>query len=145
MVVWVVLSVIDGATYKVTTVPVGSGPRFLAANPQTNRIYVANRVANTVSVINGDTNSVIDTISIGAGTGPFGVAVNPVTNFVYVTNIFANTVSAIDGETDTVGATVPVADFPLTPRANPSTDRVYVSHSGAFDPNVNTVTVIGNS
>lgn len=144
------VNVIDGATNTILDkIRVGgnldSGPRFLGVNPETNRIYVANRVANTVSVIDGEANTVVAAISVGAGAGPFGVGVNPQTNFIYVSNIFANTVSVINGATNGITANVPVDDFPLLFGVNPRTDRVYVSHGGPFDIDVDIVSVIGNS
>src|SRR5439155_13627466 len=48
------ISVIDGRTDSiVSTIPVGSSPYGIGANPNTNRIYVANEFSNTVSVIQG--------------------------------------------------------------------------------------------
>jgi YVTN family beta-propeller protein len=63
-------------------------------NPTRNRIYVANAGSNTVSVIDGTTNTVVATVTVG--TTPFGVAANPVTNRIYVTNAGSNTVSVIE-------------------------------------------------
>jgi YVTN family beta-propeller protein len=63
-------------------------------NPIRNRIYVANAGSNTVSVIDGTTNTVVATVTVG--TTPFGVAVNPTTNRIYVTNSGSNTVSVIE-------------------------------------------------
>ena len=56
-------------------------------------VYVANYVANTVSVIDAATNAV--TAAIPVGTGPDGVAVDPATHTVYVANSGASTVSVI--------------------------------------------------
>jgi YVTN family beta-propeller protein len=53
-----------------------------------------------VSVIDGETNSVIKTIPVGAS--PTDVAVNPNNNLIYVANVDSNTVSVIDGETNEV-------------------------------------------
>ena len=55
----------------ITTIPVGDFPTGVAANPSTNRIYAANESDDTVSVIDGVTNSVVATI--GVGNGPLGV------------------------------------------------------------------------
>jgi len=41
---------------------VGDGPRGLAINPFTNTVYIANYASDTISVIDGDTNTVQDTI-----------------------------------------------------------------------------------
>src|SRR5690349_3280166 len=44
----------------------GAGPIWAAANPTTNRIYVTNQGAGTVSVIDGRTNVKLGDINIGA-------------------------------------------------------------------------------
>src|ERR1035438_7332599 len=52
------VTVIDGLTNTVdATVTVGRQAAFLVINPVTNKIYVTNRSDNTVSVINGATNT----------------------------------------------------------------------------------------
>jgi YVTN family beta-propeller protein len=48
----------------IATIDVGVNPIGVAVNPTTNRIYVANDGDNTVSVIDGTTNTVIDTIDV---------------------------------------------------------------------------------
>ena len=47
-------------------------------NPVTNKIYVTNYNSNSVSVIDGTTNTVTTTIAVGAN--PNGAAVNSITN-----------------------------------------------------------------
>ena len=42
--------------------PVGNSPDGVAVNPNTNMVYVANYDDNTMSVIDGKTNSVVKTI-----------------------------------------------------------------------------------
>ena len=90
-------------------------------NPSTNRIYVANRGSNDLSVIDGAGNTVVATVAVG--TGPYDVTVNPNTNrAVYVTNENTNNVSVIDGASNTVVATVPVGNAPSHVGVNPSTN-----------------------
>ncbi len=74
---------IDGATNSTTTVSVGSTPYAAAVNPVTNKIYVANRGSNNVTVIDGATNT---TSTVSVGMQPQAVAVNAVTNKIYVAN-----------------------------------------------------------
>ena len=79
------MSVISGRTNTVTaTIPVGSGPFGVAADPKTGTIYVTNAFDNTVSVISGRTNTVTATIPVGSA--PVGVAADPKTHTIYVTN-----------------------------------------------------------
>jgi YVTN family beta-propeller protein len=59
----------------IATIPVGTNPNGVGVNPLTNRIFVTNQDDNTISVINGVTNTVIATVPVGAH--PFTVGVNP--------------------------------------------------------------------
>jgi YVTN family beta-propeller protein len=68
---------------------------------------VANETDGTVSVIDGDTNTVTATIPVGSF--PFGVAADPGTKTIYVTNSGDNTVSVINGNKNKVSATIPWA------------------------------------
>jgi YVTN family beta-propeller protein len=78
----------------VASVGVGSFPfDGIATNPRLNTIYVANWFSNSVSVIDGRTNTVLATV--GVGNLPQGVAVNTRTNAVYVANQDSNTVSVL--------------------------------------------------
>ncbi|HEY6413203.1 MAG TPA: Ig-like domain repeat protein [Edaphobacter sp.] len=146
------VSVIDGATGLTSTVSVDSGPFDLAVNPVTNKVYVGNygsgtgTTPNTLSVIDGSTNSVTDTVTVGVT--PTAVELNPVTNKIYVANFGTGTsgtngsVSVIDGASGTVTKTLPWVGQPDTVAVNPATNKVYVATfrlPGAYG---NTVSVI---
>ncbi len=63
----VTLSAVPLAAQAVSsTVTVGASPFALAVDPVTSRIYVANTASNTVSVIDGATDTVTATVSVGA-------------------------------------------------------------------------------
>jgi YVTN family beta-propeller protein len=80
----------------------------VAVNPVNNKVYVANSVAGTVTVIDGATNG---TTTVTADSESYAVAVNPVTNKVYVTNIAAGTVTVIDE--------VPLSDTKVSAEIDP--------------------------
>ncbi|MFA5452116.1 MAG: hypothetical protein WC248_00880, partial [Candidatus Methanomethylophilaceae archaeon] len=63
----------------------------VAVNPAGTKVYVTNKGAGTVSVIDTSSNTVSATVTVGAN--PFGAAVNPAGTKVYVTNYGAGTVS----------------------------------------------------
>jgi YVTN family beta-propeller protein len=102
--------------------------------PDGGKVYVANELSNSVSVIDTATNTVIATIPVG--TDPRAVAVSPDGSRVYVTNANhsqpAGTVSVIDGETNTAIATIPVGNTPVGVSVTPDGSRVYVAN--AFSP-----------
>ena len=54
----------------IATIPVGSNPWIVDANPVTNKIYVANRGSDNVSVIDGSTDTVLTTVAVGADRPP---------------------------------------------------------------------------
>jgi len=104
-------------------------------NPQqanTNKIYVSNvglgDTFGTLSVIDGSTNNVIDTITIGFA--PKLVGFDQAANRIYVANQGTNTVSVIDGSTNNVIATIPVGLAPAQAVVNPNTGNVYVTNQG---------------
>lgn len=85
-------------------IPVANGAQGIAVNHQTNKIYVANATANTVSVIDGNTNLVVATIDTSLhGSLPWAVAVNQQANLIYVSHEGPpNTVAVVDGSNNTI-------------------------------------------
>lgn len=141
--------VIDSTTNDIiNTISATGGPNGVAVNPVTNTIYVTNEYNyetnlkpnwhNSVFVINGSTNSISKTITVGFG--PYGVSANSMTNKIYVSNYIDGTVSVIDGVTDNVVSTIQVGTHPVFVAVNPNTNLVYVANSDS-----NTVSVINGS
>jgi YVTN family beta-propeller protein len=125
-----VVYVFDANTNSyVASIPVSSGSSaYLAANPNTNKVYVTNEGASGgISVINGNTNTVSATIP-----GSYGgqVVVNPNTNTIYAGQGFGASILVIDGNTDAVTATItPPTHNSFFLAVNPNTNRLY-----ALDP-----------
>jgi len=103
---------------------VGLLPQNLAVNRVTNKVYVANNIGNSVSVINGETGNNEDTISVGKA--PYYVGINEKTNMIYVPNNIDNTVSVINGVTGIVDTTVLVGSAPRAAVVNKTTNKIYV-------------------
>ena len=82
----------------------GSGPTFTCYNTQNNKVYCANWSTDKVVVIDGATNDVLTTVTVGSR--PFALCYNPVNNRVYCANYQGNSVTVIDGVTNAT-ATVP--------------------------------------
>ena len=87
-----VVRVFDPQTGSRSSVRVGAKPIAIAVNAATDRIYVANSEAGSVSVIDGKNDSVLATLHVGSR--PYVVAVNPATNRmatnrIYVSNTFS--------------------------------------------------------
>jgi YVTN family beta-propeller protein len=101
---------------------VGLSPAAVAVNPVTNKIYVAIQSKNSVTVIDGATNTIA---AANAGALPFAIAVNPVTNKVYVANANSNNVTVIDGASNTT-ITVGAGTRPVAVAVNPVSNKIYV-------------------
>ena len=71
------LTGLAAAQLVTATVPVGANPYAVAVNLVTNKVYVANLSSNSVTVIDGASDS---TVTVPADQYPQAVAVNPVTN-----------------------------------------------------------------
>jgi len=119
------------------TIPTGDTPISVAVNPNTNRIYIAN--ANSVSVIDGASNSVVATLTVGVRLGP--IAANPSTNRIYVASLGDSNVSVIDGVSNSVVATIPMGmgSEPWGVDADPSTNRIYVTVLSAGGESVSVI------
>ena len=114
----------------------------------TPRIYVADVMSDAVSVIDGNTNTIIKNITVGRSPVAIGrpVAIGPL-NFdltprIYVANLGGHTVTVIDGNTNTIIKNITVGRSPVAIDFDPLnfdlTPRIYVANLGGH-----TVTVIG--
>jgi gliding motility-associated-like protein len=129
-----------------TAVNTGSSPvtATITVVPVSNQYaYIANFNANSVSVVNTATNTIIATIQVGSN--PVGVSVSPDGKRVYVTNEQSNTVSVIDATNNTVITTIPVGKFPYGIAVSPDGQKVYVANDISYTVSVisavtNTVT-----
>ncbi len=110
------------------------GPRGIALNSATHKVYAVNTAAGTVTVLGNGGHFPAE---INVGVEPEAIAVNSTTNRVYVANSGSGNVSVIDGATDHVIATVNVGDLPYVIAVNPVTNKVYISKTFS-----NTMTVI---
>ena len=123
------VAVVDGATNTLingSPITVQNSPRYGDVNYNTNTVYLANFSSNSLSVINGSTNTV--TTNITGFNGPFGVAVNSNTNMIYVTNSATGTTSVVNGLSNTIVATITVGTLPEYIALNPVTNYIYVSN-----------------
>ncbi|MDB5004246.1 MAG: beta-propeller fold lactonase family protein, partial [Mucilaginibacter sp.] len=115
-------------TATITATPAGP-------TPQPPLLYIPNFDANTVSVINATTNTLLTTVPVG--TNPYGVMVSHDYNRVYIANQGSNDVSVIYMPTNRVLATIPGFSTPGAIAVSPDNQTIYVANSGS-----NTVAII---
>ena len=92
-------------TITLATSGEGANLKDVVVNPTTNRIYVSDIGKNVVYVIDGDENSVIETIVFE--TAPVELAINHNTNMLYVRST-SNSIEVIDGSLNKVISTIPL-------------------------------------
>ena len=78
-----------------STIPVGETPRRVVVNPYTNLVYVSNQISNSLSVIDGVTNEVVDSIPVEQ---PYELMRNPNTNKIYSTYFGYSSLSIVSEE-----------------------------------------------
>ncbi|MEO0023116.1 MAG: YncE family protein [candidate division WOR-3 bacterium] len=110
----------------VATIPVGDEPAGIAALPNGEYVYVANRGSDNVSVIQTSDNTVVATIPLG--DEPAGIAALPNGEYVYVACRGLDCdVLVIRTSDNTVAATVPLTVVPHSIAPLPNGEYVYVT------------------
>ena len=122
------------------TISVGNSPDAVAVDPSQNLIYVANGGDNTVSVINGSTNTIKKTVPVG--DDPDAIAVNPSTETVYVADLFDDNVTVINESTNSVVKSFSVGDSPDALALDAAKNTLYVTDQE--DNNVSIVNELTN-
>jgi YVTN family beta-propeller protein len=116
-----------------STIKVGNSPFGISQDPSSSRAYVANSAINNVSVIDTNSNHVVDNITVGLF--PSSVAFNEKEKKLYVATGEGN-VSIIDtGNTDKnsqgkykISKNVKVDSIPYDIAINPNTNTVYLAN-----------------
>ena len=155
------LAVIDGTSNTVTTnIPLPSGALFPAVDYLANRIYVAGcnnliaPAACTVTVIDGDKDSVVTTIPVTttSGSGLTGITVNPLCGLVYVANADDNVINIINGRQAKLAGSISLnGNSPSAIALNPVLNLLYVPYGtnqtaviNAWTKQILTTTTFGN-
>nr|HPR33530.1 beta-propeller fold lactonase family protein [Prolixibacteraceae bacterium] len=96
----------------------------IACNNKTHKVFVANNIGNSVTIIDGISGKPDTTLAVGQGA--YHVGVHKGSNKVYVPNNFDNTVSVIDVKNLRVETTVAVGVGPRAALVNELTHKVYI-------------------
>ena len=108
-------------------VSVGSFPAGVAIHPTRKIALVTNESSDNVSVIDLETQKVVETIGVGRSPGE-GIAIHVERDLAVVANVGSNNVSVIDLETMEVTATIEVGRFPLGVAIDQSRDLAVVTN-----------------
>ena len=105
----------------------GSG--VVAVNPNTDRVFVTNNYADTVSVIDGSTNSLVSVFKVGSG--PFGIGINPETDILYVARGHNDILTVVDGSTHNIKENIEISG-PYDIAINSNTNLIYCNSAWAL-------------
>lgn len=119
-------TIINLQTDEVVSVQTGAGAEGIDAHPNGEEIWVTNRGANTVSVIDHASGGVVDNFSSG-GDFPIRVRFLPDGSRAYVSNAASGVVSVFDTQTREQIASVDVGGVPIGLMASPDGSQIYVA------------------
>jgi YVTN family beta-propeller protein len=113
-------------------IPVGKNPIAITGKSDGTRVYVANQLDGTVSVIDSTSNTLVTSLPnpIVVGGSPSFLAINTDNTQVYVVNKGGDSVSVIDTNANTVVKTVNVGRAPNFAFFDAHNNRVWVTNSG---------------
>jgi len=115
---------------------VGRDPTGIVVGLNNDRVYVANRGSNNISVVNTISNKVEKTIS-NLGYSPYQLALSRDGRRLFVTNSMHDNVTVIDTSRDLVVETISVERNPTGIVHDPDRNLIYVANT-----NSNTISVI---
>ena len=92
------MKIVNGATGAVVVLKTGANVKDLSIDPRDGRVYAMNRGPGTISVIDPDTDAIVDTLKADRGSL---TALNPATNRLYVSASTGTDPSVIDLATKT--------------------------------------------
>ncbi|MBD2167783.1 beta-propeller fold lactonase family protein [Calothrix membranacea FACHB-236] len=136
------------ASGEITRIPVGSQPNKILLSRDQNRLYVANGNSDSVSVIDTNGNTVVETISLSRprdqykGANPNSLALSPDERTLYVTLGGENAVAVVDLRPGRVSGRIPTGWYPNSVSVSRDGQTLYVvnakSNSGPNPSNSRT-------
>ncbi|MEA5504132.1 beta-propeller fold lactonase family protein [Halotia wernerae UHCC 0503] len=139
---------------EIVRIPVESQPNKILLSPDQNRLYVANGNSDSISVIDANSNSIVQTISLSRpndkykGANPNSVALNPDGRTLYVTLGGENALAVVDLRSSRVAGRIPTGWYPNSVSVSRDGQKLYVvnakSNSGP-NPSNNRTTEAGEA
>ncbi|MEH2434702.1 MAG: beta-propeller fold lactonase family protein [Nostoc sp.] len=133
---------------KITRIPIGSQPNKVLLSADQNRLYVANGNDDSISVIDTNSNRVVQTISLSRpgekykGANPNSLTLSPDGRTLYVTLGGENAIAVVDLQGGGVNGRIPTGWYPNSVSVSLDGQRLYVvnakSNSGPNPSNSRT-------
>ena len=99
----------------------------IAVSPSGKRLYVANTLDGSLSIVDLTRNRVIKTVPVGHN--PYGVALSPNGRKAYVSNWGESSLSVLDARSGKPITTIPVGTHPSAVAVSPSRPELYVANT----------------
>ncbi|MFC5448636.1 YncE family protein [Paenibacillus aestuarii] len=120
------LTVINGQTNRIQKrMPFIGRPSTIVTDEETNRIYVTNTMNNTVSVLDGNKNTIIKTVKVGRNP-VITPALNKKSNCLYIPNNLSRYCSILNLRTNIVH-NLQLGRLQSDIIVNPVTNRIYIT------------------
>jgi YVTN family beta-propeller protein len=136
------VTVVERASGEVRVIPTGAGAEGIDASPDGREVWVTNRGANTVSVIDHAADSVVATIP-SAGEFPIRVKFTPDGTQAWVSNARSNAVAVFDARRRRLVGSIAVAAVPVGIQMTPDGARAFVANT--HDDRVTEIDVPGRT
>ncbi len=108
------------------------GGHMLTLTPDGSRIYTANRVSNTITMIDMSVSMPVGKmLQINTGNRPEGIAISPDGQEIWVGNTGEGTIDIITISTNTISQRITVGKVPIRIAFTPDGKKVLVSDNGA--------------
>ena len=121
-------TVIDRASGGVKTIPTGAGAEGIDVRPDGLEVWVTNRAANTVSVIDVAKDTVVANLPSG-GNFPIRVKFTPDGREAWVSNAQSNAVAIFDARTREKVGEIAVGAVPIGIQMSPDGRRAFVANT----------------
>ncbi|KXP03311.1 YncE family protein [Tsukamurella pseudospumae] len=115
----------------VATVPVGRAPSAIAVHRTANKVYVANYTSESVTVIDGATNSVTSTVDL-PGFRPSELEIDSTRDRLYIGSTAGRKIKILNTTTDEIIDTVTVGDGPFI-AADQGRDTLHTANNRDLD------------
>lgn len=139
---------VDIASGTITRIPVGSQPNKILLSANQNKLYVANGNSDTISVIDTNSNTVVQTISLSRpndkykGASPNSLALSPNEQTLYTTLAGENAVAVVNLRSGRVTGRIPTGWYPNSVSVSKDGKKLFVvnakSNSGPNPSNSRT-------
>jgi YVTN family beta-propeller protein len=133
------VTIIDRAANSVKSIPTGAGAEGIDISPDGNEIWVTNRAANTISVLDPATDGVKASFESG-GIMPIRVKFTPDGAHAFVSNARSNNVTVFDARSRQLVGTIEVGMVPVGIQMTPDGRRAFVANTNANKVSVLDVT-----